>query len=789
MVKSASSINRILNLRSGDFARGLPLFAYYFLIISSYGMGRTARASLFLDKFKAVQLPYADIAIAALVGFIVALYIRVGRRASLRSLQFGTLILFSLSYFTFWWAFRDYRWIWLSPTLYIWVGIFGVVAVTQVWTMANFVWTTREAKRLFGMLGSGGIAGGIAGGFLTKWMAPRFGTESILLLIGTFVAFAAVLVVVIWRQRPPVPQENAHIAPAEGPRNLIESFQLVRQSPHLQAISALICLASIVTTAAGWQLTAIAKETIPQKDMLAAFLGGFQAYAGIASLAAQMLITTKLLRRFGVGVALLVLPLSLTAGSIAVVIWGTLWAATVLKGSDQVFRYSIDTSALQLLYLPVPVNIKLQVKSFIDTVIWRFGDGLAGLTLLVFATNLHFTPRQISWVNLVLLGAWIGAAFVARRQYVATLRENIQQVRIHPEHDTVPVLDEFTKNVFAEKLNSHDVNEVMYALSLFEMAQHLHAHSAVRSLLEHMSPYVRRKAISILNSAGDTSVRHQVTGLLNDNNLEVRTEALLYLSRHDEMDPLTYIGQLGDFADFSIRSATIAFLMRPGEGQNIVAARMIISGMVADLANPALTADAARALVLLGDMVVDALRDHLAGRDSALEIRKQIPEVLLRIGTTTAAIALAENLVQADPELRFKTISALNKLCEFRRSLVLDKQLIETAMAAEIMGHYRSYQMLGASNGHIDDRLKQSMTEELERIFRLMKLLFPSLDLQNAYLGIQSSDPVTHSNALEFLDNTLNPQLRRCLVPLIDSEVTIQERVRLADRFLGFTAN
>ena len=55
--------------------------------------------------------------------------------------------------------------------------------------------------------------------------------------------------------------------------------------------------------------------------------------------------------------------------------------------------------------------------------------------------------------------------------------------------------------------------------------------------------------------------------------------------------------------------------------------------------------------------------------------------------------------------------------------------------------------------------------------------------------GIQSSDPVTHSNALEFLDNTLNPQLRQRLVPLIDSEVTLQERVRLADRFLGFSAN
>lgn len=54
------------------------------------------------------------------------------------------------------------------------------------------------------------------------------------------------------------------------------------------------------------------------------------------------------------------------------------------------------------------------------------------------------------------------------------------------------------------------------------------------------------------------------------------------------MDPLTYITQLGDFADFSIRSATISFLMRPGEGQNLAAARMIIAGMVADLGNPAM---------------------------------------------------------------------------------------------------------------------------------------------------------------------------------------------------------
>jgi hypothetical protein len=45
-----------------------------------------------------------------------------------------------------------------------------------------------------------------------------------------------------------------------------------------------------------------------------------------------------------------------------------------------------------------------------------------------------------------------------------------------------------------------------------------------------------------------------------------------------------------------------------------------------------------------------------------------------------------------------------------------------------------------------------------------------------------------HANALEFLDNTLSPELRVLIVPLLDSEVSVAERVKLADRFLGFSA-
>ena len=59
--------------------------------------------------------------------------------------------------------------------------MFGVVAPAQVWTLANYVLTTREAKRMFGFIGSGATAGWIVGGYLTQVTAKRFGAESTLI--------------------------------------------------------------------------------------------------------------------------------------------------------------------------------------------------------------------------------------------------------------------------------------------------------------------------------------------------------------------------------------------------------------------------------------------------------------------------------------------------------------------------------------------------------------------------------------------------------------------------------
>src|SRR3954468_13922487 len=91
-------LERVLNVHPGDLGRGVPLSACLFLTISAYVIGKVARDALFLTQFKAVQLPYADIASGILVGFVVALYLQLGRRTSLNNLLIASPLFFAASW-------------------------------------------------------------------------------------------------------------------------------------------------------------------------------------------------------------------------------------------------------------------------------------------------------------------------------------------------------------------------------------------------------------------------------------------------------------------------------------------------------------------------------------------------------------------------------------------------------------------------------------------------------------------------------------------------------------------
>ena len=841
-------LERVLDLRPGELGRGILLFGYLFFVIGSFTVGKAVRDALFIDEFGAMLLPYADIAIAALVGLWVSVYLRVARRVNVRVLLMGSLVFFSLNCLVFWYLTHVSDASWLTPVLYIWVGMFGVVAPAQVWTLANYVVTTREAKRMFGVVGSGATAGWIVGGFITRYTATRFGAESSLIGMAVCLLAAAVLVDRIWRRRPPAEEGGQYDGEDPG-AGLRHSLRLIAGSPYLRAIAAVILLSSFATAVIGWQFKAIVGQARVGRDELAAFFGLFNVYAGLASFALQWVLTGRLLRKMGLGFALFVVPVALSLGSVGLLAIGTLAAAVVLRGTDQVLRYAVDKPTVELLYLPVAADVTLNVKSFIDTVVWRMGDGLSGLSVLIFAGWLGLGAVGMSAVTLVLLGGWLVAAYIAQRQYVLHLQDSIFHYRLDAERATSTGLDRSARDLLARQLGGGEPAEVLYALRLLGAGGQRTSHPAVRGLLEHGSADVRAQAIRVLDEAGDEAIGPAIEKLLYDPELAVRTQALLYIAHHSRIDPLDRIEQLGEFADFSIRAAVISFLAQPGAHVNVEAARLLLDRMLDDpepqtrheaarllamlpdhfedqiravldgadpeqvrhamravgtlrkrklagrlierLADPALAADAVEALARFGDRVVGTLRDHLVDPETTAEVRRGLPQVLQQIGSLAAHQVLIESLLDPDVEVRYRIISALNKLQDLHPTWPVDRRMLETVLGAEVLGHLRSYQVLGTLGKALSDAgpvvapMQTALEQELERIFRLLKLLYPHQDLHSAYVGVQSTNPVIHDNALEFLENILPPELRTLLVPLLDSAIDTPQRVELAHRVLG----
>ena len=452
-----------------------------------------------------------------------------------------------------------------------------------------------------------------------------------------------------------------------------------------------------------------------------------------------------------------------------------------------------------------------------------------------------------------MIGAWVAVAVVLRREYVNAIRESLKRHGLDVEHTATTVLDRSTTEILKGGLDvSGDESELLYTLGILERHHRQAAHPALRSLLDHSSPAVRRRALSLLDATGDRSVVARAFEMLHDDDLETRTEALAYLTRHAGIDPLAAIRELGDFREVSVRAGMVAFLARPGRTQNLEAARALLDAMVGEpepegrasrleaarlaaslpdgfgnalgrllrdpdvevarlamravargkraefvpellacLAHPELGEDAARGLAGLGEAALEPLRAQLFAPDVPLTVKREVPFVLMRLATPGAHRVLMESLLHHDPTLRGRIVASLNRVRRRHPQMPLEAELVETVLAAEITGHYRSHQVLDRLSGelHADDPaltgLRHSMEQEVERIFGLLALLAPGDDLPSAWRALRSSDAPARANALELLDNILKPPLRRLVVPLVDGHVSTAERALLAERLIG----
>jgi ATP:ADP antiporter, AAA family len=816
-VRLRALLRRLFDIRPGEHVRTWSMFFYLLFVLFAYYIVKPVSRAMFLTTFDIDKLPELYILIAIFGGILAYLYSKLAVRSSLRVAVFAAMALSIASLVVMWWL-TQLRLPWMIYVLNIWVSLFSIVTVSQGWLVASNLFDTRQAKRLYPLLGMGMVLGAAFGGEFTNRTAELVGTRNLLL------ASALMVLLAYLSFRVAATKGGKTVGQARGAEEASFSFtEMVRditRGRHLQVIIGMMVVMYLVDTLVEYQFQAMARTSY-RGDRLTAFFGQFYGiYLNGVEFVFQLFLTAVVVSWFGVGGTLLIAPVAVALCSVAIMAAPGVASAGAVRLTEASTRYTLNKTGMELLYMPLPVALRNRIKAFIDICVDRLSRGLGGvLLLLVTTTSLHMGVRGIAVIVVGLGVLWTLLAHLARREYVATIRQRLRSRQLDLASMRVSVNDAATIRLLETTAQGDNPRQAAYALGLLAEVPHYHVGPLLRKLATRPAAEVREKIYSIAKDLGTTDVLDQALGEIraaqsgSPASSGAATAAVIY-ALSVAPDRTTLAAELlNDAYTFLTRGALEALRSDPDLAKTLItndwldqmtrspdAERRLlgvlamgeirkpeyIAVLVEALGDVKLRRQATTALAAFGPAVSDKLSGILLNQDSPRRLRLRVPRVLASIPHQASVDALLAALKCPDLSLRAAVLKALNRLRETAPELNFDNAFVTSQILEEARRYYELNAALAPFREYRDGdscasrllarTIEDRLTRTLERLFRLLGLRYPPKEIYGAYLAVSRRRPTDSAAALEFLDNILDRSLKRILLPLLDAPENLLER-------------
>jgi AAA family ATP:ADP antiporter len=429
-------LRAIFDIRREELPLALLMSSYFFLVITSFWILKPLKKSLFIQFYDQsgfqllswqLSAPQAELLAKVLnmvVAFVAAtVFTALSSRLRRQQLSF----VFSGFFLA---AFLALTTVIGTPagatvwSFYLFGDLYSTLMVATFFAFLNDSVAPDAAKRLYGLIGLGGVTGGVFGATTlragierldrSEWLLVCFGLG---LAIAT-IAWAAGRLVDRNPPREAEPEGVEDETEKRGGNPAIEGARLVFRSPYLLSIVGIVGLYEIVSTVMDFQFSATIAHYL-EGDAIGRQFATVFAITNTVSLLVQLFLTSFVMSRLGVGVALLVLPFAALAGSGAFMALPALWIGSLLNTADNGFSYSINQSAKESLYVPATREEKYKAKAFIDMFVQRFAKAVAVVVSLgVTAWFQDFSSvRWLSLFTLVVIALWLVAVRYAGRRF------------------------------------------------------------------------------------------------------------------------------------------------------------------------------------------------------------------------------------------------------------------------------------------------------------------------------------------------------------------------------------
>jgi len=429
-------LKAIQDIRREELPKALLMCAYFFLVITIFWVLKPMKKGVFISFYKeggfelfgwqmvasqAEQL--AKVLNMVMAAIAVTVFTLLSRRFTRQKLVFIWSLFFIVCFILYSGLVRRPNDA-VAWTFYLFGDLFSTVMVVLFWAFLNDIVHADEAKRLYGIIGLGGVLGGWFGSGIVAAFVKRAGRSPLLLACVGGAALIMLIAYLVGRitEKQEVSQQVVQEPQpkAELPKKsnaAIEGAKLVFTSKYLLAIAVIIGVYEIVSTIMDFQWTQSVVNAV-SNDNISAYFGSVYFVTNSVAVFVQLFLTSLVMRRFGVGIALLFLPVAALGSSTAFLIFPILMVGNALSVSDNGLNYSINQSSKETLYVPTTSETKYRAKAFIDMFVQRFAKVLA------VAINLTVTGaigiggiRWLSFASVALLIVWISAVRFAGRLF------------------------------------------------------------------------------------------------------------------------------------------------------------------------------------------------------------------------------------------------------------------------------------------------------------------------------------------------------------------------------------
>ncbi len=733
------------------------------------------------------------------------LHLWIGRRVSFARMQLGTLLVLAAVPAVFLVLLGSTTAAWPAFALFVWCGAELHLANIVLWSTANRMFTVRQGKRLYGLIGAGEIVSAIAGGAAIPFLARFLRTQDLLAfsVVGfllTFLVFA--VTAKSFRDR----LAHGSDGRADAPSGRQELLAALRQ-PFLL----LIFLTYALTLSAGFFVNAIfyfqVRETFLSASEVAIFLARFTAVASVLGLLFRSLLSGRLLMRIGLvgglvatpAVLLVVALVVVKAGAPGIPSAGLFWSVVGLRLLERLLMGSLGQPAYYSLYQPLSRERRSRVQTAAETIAGPIAGGLAGALLLFLTKGLSLSAVGLTAAFLPVLLLWLGVGAAVGHAFTGALTKALRRRGV--TGGDLAASDAASLRVLEKGLESPRPAEVVQCIRLLAEAEHPRLPDLLRRVVDHADPAVRAavyeavektpgpewvpvlaarlgnerdgtlgRLLRALGAAGRESARPLLEPTFSAATGEVRIGALVALLRwagvedgHPagvELDRLARSGDAGERAAAAgalgeigggraaaglpplLADADLAVRRAALRAAGRVGDERVLGLVVAGLEDPVTRAEAMRALLRRPEAASRALVAAYQAPGGSRALRRVVLQVLGRSADPFATSFLLGELAFSERQVLSDVLWSLH-LCRFRATGT-DRRLVESCFREEV----RRGGLLVAARRDLRDEpgtelLQSALAQELTSTQKRIFLLLSFLHDSEALLRVWANFSVS----------------------------------------------